>query len=76
LLHQLINKLIINILIEIDKRRFLLGLILQVVPNFIGAVVATPAVAVPQVLLQGDGVTHLEFNLVFTLGLMLLDCSL
>jgi hypothetical protein len=53
-----------------------LGLVLRVVPNFIVAVVATQAVAVPQVLLQGDGVTNLEFNLVITLGLMLLDCSL
>jgi hypothetical protein len=66
----------VSYLIEIDKRRFLLGLVLRVVPNFIVAVVATQVVAVPQVLLQGDGVTHLEFNLVFTLGLMLLDCSL
>ncbi len=53
-----------------------MDLVLWVVSNFVGAMVATQVVAVPQVLLQGDGVTHLELNLVFTLGLMLLDCSL
>ena len=53
-----------------------MDLVLWVVSNFIGAVVATQVVAVPQVLLQGDGVTNLEFKLVCTLGLMLLDCSL
>jgi hypothetical protein len=51
-------------------------LVLRIIPSCVGAMVATQAGAVPQVLAQGDDVPYYQLNLVFTLRFMLHNCNL
>ncbi len=52
------------------------SLVLWVIPFFVGPMVATLAVAVPQVFIQGYVVTNSKLNFIFTLGVMVHNCNL